>query len=184
MARKPFKLAICHPFLEVKGGAEKCMLRIAERFDATVYCIHYDKEGTFPEFEKVDVRPIKKEKPAWAKFMPKRLYEGLSAGMAFYNLKIPRDEYDVIGVSSSPSEWARNNNLPAVWYCHSPAREVYDLYEWRMRQRGLAQKAAFFASTNVFRQVEGRIVPKIEHIFANSRSVQGRIRKYLGRESE
>ncbi len=184
MARKKFSLAICHPFLEVKGGAEKCMLRIAEKFDATIYCIHYDKERTFPELGNIDVRPLKKDKPVWGKLLPKRLYEGFSSGMAFYNLKIPRNEYDVLGLSSSPSEWARNNNMPAVWYCHSPAREVYDLYDWRMGGRSIAQKAAFAISAQVFRNVEANIVPKIEHIFANSIAVQGRIRKYLHRESE
>lgn len=178
-----FKLALFHPFLQIKGGAEKCMLRIAERFDATVFCIHYDREGTFPGYGRIDVRPIKKQIPAWAKYVPKRLYEGFSAGSEFLNLKAG-GEFDVFGASSSPSEWARKNNKPMVWYCHSPAREAYDLYEWRMQRRPVLQRPAFIASVHAFRQVEARIVPEIEHIFANSRAVQQRVRKYLKRESE
>lgn len=53
-----------------------------------------------------------------------------------------------------------------------------------MRQRDIWQKMLFAGSAAVFRSVESSIVPKIEHVFANSKAVKERIRKYLHRDSE
>jgi glycosyltransferase involved in cell wall biosynthesis len=172
------KLAILHPFLIYKGGAERVVLKIAEHYDAKVYVVDYKPEATFEEFKKVDIEKIK------APFLPipKRMAYGIASGFAYFNLKLK--DYDVVNAQGVPSEWARNKNKPMVWYCHTPNREAYDLYEWRQSRRSLPQRIAFSFLVNIFKQVEKRIVPKIEYIFANSKLTKERIKKYLNREAE
>ena len=174
------RLAIAATFLENCGGMERVVLKIAQHFKATIHCMYYDPGRTFNGFSKLDVRP--------AGALPKgitscrRMLTGIEAGMHFYGARL--SDYDVVNAHSSPSEWIRNRNSPVIWYCHSPNREAYDLYDWRMQRRGALGRAAYGASLKAFHTIESRVVPKIEHIFANSRNTQGRIRKYLKRESE
>jgi len=172
------KLAILHPFLIYKGGAERVVLQIAKHYDAKIYVVDYKADATFEEFKKLDIEKIK------APFLPipKRMAYGVASGFAYFNLKLK--DYDVVNAQGAPSEWARNKNKPMIWYCHTPNREAYDLYEWRQSRRSFSQRVAFSFLVNVFKFVEKRTVPKIEHIFANSKLTKQRIKKYLNREAE
>ncbi|GEM_PF-2324133 len=68
--------------------------------------------------------------------------------------------------------------------CHTPNREAFDLYKWRMQRRSIFSKPFFWSSIQAFKFFESRTVPNIEHIFTNSKNSQSRIKKYLDRESE
>jgi glycosyltransferase involved in cell wall biosynthesis len=176
------KLAIAHPFLKLRGGAERVVLKIAQHFDAKVYCSIYEPQNTFPEFRDVDVEVIGSGLRTTASLLPARVGNAAVAGEQFYFKKL--DNYDVVNAQGTPSEWIRNRNSPVVWYCFSPNREAFDLYEWRMQRRNPLEKALYWSFLQPYRKIEISVVPKIEHIFAISSNVQERIRKYLGRESE
>jgi glycosyltransferase involved in cell wall biosynthesis len=174
------RLAIVTPFLETAGGVERVVLKIAQHFDAAIHTVRYDKEGTFPEFQGLNVHlhsSVVGRVP-----LGKRVASATEAGNVFYNLRLK--DYDLINAHQTPSEWARHRNSPMIFYCHSPNREAFDLYEWRMRQRNAAQRAVFWASIQAFKYFEFRTVPKIEYIFTNSKNSQSRIKKYLKRKSE
>jgi glycosyltransferase involved in cell wall biosynthesis len=177
------RLVITTPFLEVKGGMERVVLKIAQRFDARIRCISYDPENTFEEFKKLAVETAK---PTLLSRIPvgNRVSSAIDAGNHFYNLKLEPKEYDLINAHQTPSEWVRNRNSPVLWYCHTPNREAFDLYEWRMKRRNPVSKAVFWASIQAYKHFEFQTVPKIEYVFTNSRNSQDRIRKYLKRESE
>lgn len=160
------------------------MLKIAQHFKAKIYCSIYDAENTFEEFKELDVEQL----PAGAtrfipSLLPKRVRDAAIAGEQFYKLKIP-DAFDVVNLQGTPSEWARNNNAPAVWFCHTPNREAFDLYEWRMRKRNVVEKVLYSSAIRAYRHFEFKTVPRIEFIFANSRNTQQRIKQFLHRESE
>jgi glycosyltransferase involved in cell wall biosynthesis len=176
------KLAIAHPFLRLRGGAERVVLKIAQHFDAKVYCSTYEPENTFPEFRDVDIEVMESRLWSLSSLLPPRVGDAAVAGEQFYFSKL--DDYDVVNAQGTPSEWIRNRNSPVVWYCFSPNREAFDLYEWRMRRRNPIQKALYWSFIQPYRKIEFSVVPKIEHIFAISRNVQKRIGRYLGRESE
>jgi glycosyltransferase involved in cell wall biosynthesis len=176
------KLAIAHPFLRLKGGAERVVLKIAKHFDAKVYCSVYEPENTFPEFKELDIEIIESKLWPVASLLPARVGSAAVAGEQFYFKKL--EDYDVINAQGTPSEWIRNRNSPVVWYCFSPNREAFDLYEWRMGRRNPLQKALYWSFIQPYRKIEFSVVPRIEHIFAISKNVQIRIKKYLSRESE
>jgi glycosyltransferase involved in cell wall biosynthesis len=175
------KMIIVTPFLETRGGLERVVLKLASHFKSKIHCVRYDQEGTFGEFSKLSVEVAK---PSQLSRLPlgRRVATAVEAGWYFQNLKL--DDYDLINAHGTPSEWVRNRNSPVIWYCHSPNREAFDLYEWRMKRRNLLSRAVFKASIEAFKHFEFRAVPKIEYIFANSANSQKRIKKYLKRESE
>ncbi|MFH1722177.1 MAG: glycosyltransferase family 4 protein [Candidatus Altiarchaeota archaeon] len=177
-------LAIAHPFLYTKGGAERVVLRIAQEFDATIYVSRYEKEKAFSEFKELDVRVIP-SKLRWfvPPFFPMRVRDAVIAGRQFYNYVL-KEDFDVINAHGTPSQWIRNKNSPVVWYCHTPNREAFDLYDWRMSKRNIFEKAFYWAAIQPYRAIEPRIVPKLEHIFANSANTQNRLKKYLSMDSE
>jgi len=176
-------LAITTPFLEAKGGVERVVLKIAEHFDASIHVVRYDANSTFPEFKNLDVHV---HHNAFGKLpLGNRIGNAIEAGSIFYNLKLDKsNDYDIINAHQTPSEWIRNNNSPVLWYCHSPNREAFDLYQWRMKQRNPLQKTIFWAAIQAFKRFEFQTVPKIEYIFTNSKNSQGRIKKYLKRDAE
>jgi glycosyltransferase involved in cell wall biosynthesis len=175
------RLVIATPFLEGRGGVERVVLRIAEHFSARIHCLRYDSASTFERFGKIDIETAK---PSALGRLPlgRRVATAIEAGRHFYGLKL--DDYDLINAHQTPSEWVRHRNSPVLWYCHSPNREAYDLYKWRMERRSIIQKPVFWASIEAFKRFESRTVPDIEYIFTNSRNSQGRVRKYLKRDSE
>ncbi|MFH1125996.1 MAG: glycosyltransferase, partial [Candidatus Altiarchaeota archaeon] len=175
-------LAIVHPFLYTRGGAERVVLEIARHFNAKIFCSRYAPEDTFPEFKNLDVEVLKSRVSSVVpSVLPVRVRDAVVAGFKFYNKKL--GDFDVINAHGTPSEWIRRRNSPVVWYCHTPNREAFDLYQWRMSKRRLHQKALYWSMIQPYRLIEYSIVPKVEFIFANSVNTQLRLRKYLNRES-
>jgi len=175
------RLVIATPFLETKGGMERVVLKIAQQFKAKIHCYSYDPDHTFPEFRALDIETAK---PGNISKLPlgKRLTTAIEAGNHFYNVKLK--DYDLINAHQTPSEWIRNKNSPVLWYCFSPNREAFDLYNWRMKRRSIPSKAVFWASIQAFKFFEYQTVPKMEYIFTSCKNPQARINKYLHRESE
>lgn len=175
------RLVIATPFLETRGGMERVVLKIAQHFSARIHCLRYDEENTFGEFRALD---IEAPKPSALGRLPfgRRVATAIEAGSHFYNVRLK--DYDLINAHQTPAEWVRNKNSPVVWYCHTPNREAFDLYEWRMARRNPISKGVFWASIQAFRRFEFETVPKIEYVFTNSKNSQARIKRYLGRDSE
>lgn len=175
------RLVVATPFLETRGGMERVVLKIAQHFKARIHCISYDADNTFQEFAALE---IEKAKPGRLRSLPlgRRVASAVDAGYHFYNTKL--EDYDVINAHQTPSEWLRNRNAPVIWYCHTPNREAYDLYEWRQKRRNPLSRAVFWSTIQPFKLLENRTVPRIEHIFTNSKNSQARITKYLRRSSE
>ncbi len=172
------KLIITQSNLTLRGGAERVLLKIAQHYDATIYTTEYDRKGTFEEFGGLDVRVIGKRNG----MLPYgRISQGLSMGLGFYNLKIDED-YDVINAHIAPSHWVRKNNERVLWYCHTPLREVYDLYGYRLSMRKTWQKPVYMLGAAMVRRMDQSIVKDIRHIIANSSNTQSRIEKYYGRK--
>ncbi|MCX8200151.1 MAG: glycosyltransferase family 4 protein [Candidatus Micrarchaeota archaeon] len=176
-------VVLLQPFLHARGGLEKVVMEIARRYNPVIYTYRYVPDNTFAEFKQFDIRIVKPQITIPASVLSERVKWAIQSGEAFYSLKV-KDDYDVINAHGTPSEWARNRNARMLWYCHTPNREAFDLYEWRMRQRGVIGKAVFWASIQFYKHFEREVVPKIEKIVTNSKNSQARIRKYLNRDSD
>lgn len=175
------KLILLQPYLNLKGGAERVILKIAQHYDAGIYVLEYDKAATFEEFSDINVQIIGKDVPL-ADRLPYRASQGFRYGYNFYNMKV-KEDYDVLNPHISPSEWIRHKNERVLWYCHTPPREVYDLYEARMQNRPYQQKLIYAALVGTYKLMARGITKNIEAIATNSENTRSRIMKYYGREA-
>ena len=177
------RLAICHPYLSMRGGAEKVVLKIAQHFNAKIYCAFYEPKKTYPELRDCDIEVLgTRLQHILPSFLPIRVRRGITAGLIFYTTKL--SDYDVINAQGTPGEWIRHRNSPVVWYSHSPNRDAFDLYELKQRKRSISERSLYWACIQAYRRLEGQTVPKLEHIFANSANTQGRLKRYFGVDSE
>lgn len=176
-------IVLVHPFLNQRGGGDRVILDIAEKFNPVIYTTIYEPGSTFPGFKEFDVRVLPKSPAEPAFFFLRndpRRFNALRAGLRFYFNRI-KEDYDVINANGSPSEWIRNKNPRVCWLVYSPSREAFDLYEWRMARLGFPQKQLNYGFITAFKQVEYSVVPKIEKLCAISEVAEERIRKYLHR---
>ncbi len=175
------KLIILQPYLNIKGGAERVILEIARHYNAKILTMEYNKNTTYSEFSECDIQLIGKKVPL-SELLPYRASQGLRYGYNFYNFKI-KEEYDVLNSHISPSEWIRHKNTNVLWYCHTPPREVYDLYSTRMKNRTQKEKILYSSMAHIYRLIAKRTVKKIENIATNSKNTSTRIEKYFSRSS-
>jgi glycosyltransferase involved in cell wall biosynthesis len=174
------KLIITQSNLTLKGGGERVLLKIAQRYNAKIYTAEYNKESTYPEFGELDVEVIGRR--GLSKVIPYgRVAQGINYGLTFYNFKI-KDDYDVINPHFAPSHWIRHLNERVLWYCHTPLRDVWDLYQYRLGLKKLHQKPVHVLGSKVVRSMDRGVVKNIESIFANSENTRSRLIKYFGRE--
>ncbi len=167
--------------LTLMGGAERTILRIAQHYNSPIYTAEYDRGGTFPEYREIDIRII--TRGAFSKMLPySRATQGLDYGLSFYNYKI-KEDYDVIGAHIGPSHWIRNRNERVLWHCHTPLRDIYDLYELRMSRRAPYKRTVYKLGAKIVRSLDQGVVKKIELIMANGNATLERIRKYYNREA-
>jgi glycosyltransferase involved in cell wall biosynthesis len=176
------KLAIAQSNLTLLGGGEKVVLKVAQHYGAKIYTAEYNPKTTFPEFRDLDVEVIGSKSAAG--ILPYgRVAQGLNYGLSFYNFRM-RDDYDVINAHMAPSHWIRNRNERVVWYCHTPLRDVYDLYEFRLSLKKPLQRPIYMLGAHAVRLMDKGVVRKLDYIFANSANTQSRVTKYYGRDSE
>jgi glycosyltransferase involved in cell wall biosynthesis len=174
------KVVMTQANLTLKGGAERILLKIAQHYDTPIYTAEYDAEGTFPEFKELNVEVIGRNK-AFGLLPYGRAAQGLNYGLSFYGIKITED-YDVINAHIAPSHWVRNRNPGVLWYCHTPLREVWDMYSYRLSLKKGYQKPVYIAGASAVRFIDRRMAKRVEVILANSGNTRSRIVKYFGRE--
>ncbi len=175
------KLLVIQPYLNLMGGVDRVILEIAKKYDAKIYTLEYDKKRAFPGFSDLDIEVIR-PKESISRLLPYRASQGLRYGYGFYRMRI-KEDYDVLNPHISPSEWIRNRNERVLWYCHTPPREVYDLYQVRMQGRSTRDKLIYAAMVKTYKFVAGGVVKKIEAIATNSNTTNERIKKYFGRSA-
>lgn len=173
------KVAIAQSNLTLRGGAERVLLKIAQHYRAPIYVSEYSREGTFEQFADMDVRVISVR--GLSSVLPYgRMSQGLNYGLGFYGLNL-KDEFDVINAHMAPSHWIVNKNRRTLWYCHTPLRDIYDLYDYRMAMRKPHTRPLYVAGAAAVRSIDQRVVKKLRYIVANSRNVKDRIARYYSR---
>jgi glycosyltransferase involved in cell wall biosynthesis len=165
--------------LTLRGGAERVLLKIAQHYDAKIYTAEYNLGTTFQEFRDLDVEVI--GSGMLKRVLPYgRVAQGLDYGLGFYNFRI-KEDYDVINAHMSPSHWIRNKNSRVLWYCHTPPRDVYDLYKFRLSLKKPREKPIYALGAEGVRLIDQSVVKRIEFILANSGNTKSRIMQYYGR---
>jgi glycosyltransferase involved in cell wall biosynthesis len=176
------RVALIHDFLLDLRGAERVFLALCELYpDAPIYTPVYDERGTEGRFAGRDVRTsfLQKLRPT------ARTFRGL---LPFYPSAV--ESFDLSGydlIVSSSSAWAHavicDESAVHVSYCHNPFRYVWNDRDATLAQRDPVTRAALRALFRRWRQWDWIAAQRVNRYLTNSRTTQGRIRAYFGRES-
>ena len=177
------KIALVHEFLIQMGGAEKVLQNFHEVFpEAPVYTLFYDEERTKGAFKGWDIRTSKLQKHYKSYKLTLPLMTKAIESFDFSN-------YDV--VLSDASAFAKGviTRKPTVHicYCHTPTRylwESMDEYVSQLPYNALIKWAVRLHLKFVLKKWDWRAAQRPDYMIANSKTVQGRIKKYYGRDSE
>lgn len=169
------RVALYHPWLKEKGGAEKVVLEIAKRssYDVTVFTLFYDPEKTFEQFEDVDIEVLGSNRDPGG-FLDK----GLRFGLGAIAKDIPTEDYDRLLVSEAGLGsliTLRNNDIPVLCYCHTPLRAALPEFKKTYRkEKNPLVRPLFRIGTGFYSFLEKKAWKNFEHVFANSRLTRKR----------
>lgn len=176
------KVAVFHPWLKERGGAEKAVLEYAQRSenDVTVLTLFYDQESTFEEFAEVDVRQKAFVEPRGF------LSKGLLFGLGSFLLKVPKefDKFIISEAGIGSLATFRNKKHDLSCYCHTPLRAA--LPEFRTRYRSelpFYLQPVFDVAVRIYNFLERKAWKNFDKVIANSETTKERIQgKGLRRE--
>ena len=169
---KKEKIALFHPWIKSRGGAEKVVLRIAEALgDVDIYTWSYKKEDSFHEFKNHNVIVIGNK--ISEKLSRKHFIRGLIPFISKNN--IPLKNYDKFIVSTSGvGEFILfKNYLPGntYVYAHTPLREANkNIIKWNLKNNryNLFQKTIYKTLVKIYNVFEKRAWKKTDYPIFNS----------------
>lgn len=164
------RCAIFHDYFGAIGGGERVAIAIAEALGADI--ITTDTES----LERMECSLPIRSLGETLKIQP---FKQISAAYRFSSCDFSED-YDLFIFSGNWAHHAAAKHHPNFWYCHTPVRAFYDLYETFLRRQPLLRRQAFALWTSLYRRRDQRAVSHVDHIVTNSRNTLGRIDRYYG----
>lgn len=174
-------MIVLHPRLESRGGGERWALKMAQHYNAPVYCLAYAPEKTFPEFQKLEVHVIPTPLLKLLFFLPKKIRESIAYSAALSLFKAPNNQ-EVI-CCTPPAELAAIKNR-LVWYCQSPNRLAFDSFGDKMAKEPLFKRAMYAITVPFFRVLDKFAVGRAKKVFANSENIKARLKHYMNIDAE
>lgn len=185
-ASSVLKIAIVHDYIKEYGGAERVLEVLTQIYpDAPIYTAFYKKDSTaYKHFKN------KKIIASWAQHFPffaSKLHSPLRFLTPLiwgsFNLK----EYDVVISSAS---WyitkgfkKKGDKFIEICYCHTPPRWLYGYNTSVNFQKYPIVKAYARIAGHFLRLYDFKQAQKVDFFIANSKEVQGRIKKFYRRDS-
>ncbi|WFN36772.1 glycosyltransferase [Methanomicrobium antiquum] len=171
---KSLKTAIFHDYFGAIGGGEKVVLEMAGILNADIITTDTDAAG------KIDSSVNIISLGSTIKYPP---LKQISASIKFFNCDFSKD-YDFFIFTGNWSHYAARRHHPNMWYCYTPVRAFYDLYQTFLNRQNFITRQVFRIWVLINRYFDKRSVEKIDNIVTISKNTQGRVLKYHGRESE
>ena len=177
------RTALVHDFLVSVRGADRVFMEMCSLWpDADVFTPVYDEDGTEGRFagRRIQTSFLQRTRPTSRTF--RALLPLYPAAIESFDLS----SYEL--VISSSSAWAHavlcDEETVHVCYCHNPFR-----YAWNERHRTLAERhdpisrAVLRGLFRRWREWDWIAAQRVDRYITNSRTTQGRIRSYFGRDS-
>ncbi len=168
------KIALFHPWLKSKGGAEKVVLELLKDKENSVdvYTWIYDRKNTFREFESYNVKIIvPKIVKIFSRFY---ILRGLIFPFSLFS-KIDLKKYDVLLISTAGmGEFITFRNYKkgkTYAYIHTILRASYrDDIKWNLQNRykSFLSKEFYLLATKIYRILEKKAWKKIDYAIFNS----------------
>jgi len=171
------KIALFHPWIKSKGGAERVVLEILKkskdkRYKIDVYTWVYDENNTFEEFKKFKINVIA---PKFArKFSRHYILRGLFFPIGLFS-KIPVKNYNIFLISTSGlAELIALRNYKkrkTFAYVHTILRASYkEDVKWNLknRYRNPIKKLVYITAVKIYKILEKMSWKKIDIAIFNS----------------
>ena len=160
-ANDKYKIALFHPWIKSKGGAEKTVLELLKKskHDFEIYTWVYDEENTFEEFKKYKINIIA---PRFLKrFARSHILRGLFFPLSLFK-KIPLEKYDKFLISTSGlAEFITFRNYKrgeTYAYVYTPLREASkNVINWNLKNRynqTFFKKFIYLSAVKIYRIFE------------------------------
>ena len=178
------KIALFHPWIKSKGGAEKVVLEIlkSKKYDIDLYTWVYDEENTFKEFKKFKINVIA---PKLAKRLSRlHILRGLFLPITLFS-KIPLEKYDFLLISTSGMGeliTLRNRIKGKTYaYVHTILRDAYkEIVPWNLKYRykNPLSKPIYLLAVKIYRSFEKIAWKRIDYALFNSELSLERAQKH------
>ncbi len=168
------KIALFHPWIKSRGGAEKVVLDIlkSRNWEIDLYTWVYDKQNTFDEFK--DFNIIELGPKFLKKYSRNFILRGLFLISAFFS-KIPLNNYDLFLISTSGvGEFITfRNYLPKKTYAyiHTPLRAASpDIFVWTIKNQysNVFSRFIYYLAVKIYNYLEKIAWKKIDYPIFNS----------------
>jgi len=174
MGWKDMDCAVFHDYFGAIGGGERVAIALAQTLGADIITTDTDS------FEKIGSGLVIRTLGKTPKVPP---LKQIAASWQFSSCDFSQ-EYDLFLFSGNWAPYAAGKHHPNIWYCHTPVRAFYDLYETFLRRQPVIQRQAFALWASLHRRFDQRAVSKVDRIVTNSNNTLERIRTYYQREAD
>ncbi|MCW2672832.1 MAG: group 1 glycosyl transferase [Frankiales bacterium] len=169
------KFAVYHPWVYLRGGAEKILAELLERstHDWTVYTHHHDAAATFDQLRGPAVVELEPRVSVRRSLGPLA-----HAASTMARTRLPHHGAQGLLVSSEGlgDLVLARTDLPAVAYCHTPLKILHDpATRAALRERDPRKAAALKVLGGPFQQVDRALWKRYRHVLVNSQEVRGRV---------
>ena len=174
------KIALFHPWIKSKGGAENFVLKLLQKskHQIDLYTWVYDEKNTFSEFKRYNVKILT---PKFTeKYSRTHFLRGLFVFFGLLN-KIPLEKYDYFLISTSGiaeiitlRNYKKNKTFV---YCHTPLREATpSIISWNLKNRNYSwiKKKIYLFAIKIYNIFEKMAWKKIDFAIFNSKLTQKR----------
>ena len=170
------RIAIFHDYIGAIGGGEKLILTLARGLGADVITTDVDEDSVRKMgFEDVYIISLGET----VKLPP---LKQISASLKFAMCDFSKD-YDFFIFSGNWAHFAAKRHQRNLWYCFTPARAFYDLYDTFLQRQSFITRQFFKIWVALHEPISRKFVNYIDHVVTISVNVQQRITKYNNCES-
>lgn len=171
------KTAIFHDYIGAIGGGEKLILTLARGLGADVITTDMNKDAVRKMgFSDVNIISLGKT----LKIPP---LKQIDASFKFATCNFSK-KYDFFIFSGNWAYYAAKKHKPNLYYCHTPTRAFYDLYEEYCNNHSFFIAAIFRIWVGIHKNSSEKYLTHVNKIVTNSKNTQKRIQKYWKRESD
>ena len=170
------KIAIFHDYIGAIGGGEKLILTLARGLGADVITTDVNEDSLkklgFEDVKIISLGNMIQLAPF------KQIFASLRFAMCNFS-----GNYDFFIFSGNWAHFAARKHKPNMWYCFTPTRIFYDLHDVFIGRVVFIARPFFKLWIALHEPISRYFSSHIQNITTISRNVQGRIKKYYGRDS-
>lgn len=166
------KVAILHNYLDNIGGAQVALFTLAAELEADVYSTAVNQKA-------IELMGFKQKVTSIGWIPTNAPWRHQAAVMRFARLNLTRN-YDAFIIAGDWALAAAIHNRPNIWWCHSPSRELWDLYDrTRITSVPWHKRPLYDLWVRYNRHLNRQHIKRVTKVFASSRNSQDRLKRYL-----